>query len=166
MILSNATPLIYLAKLNKLNLPRNLFKEITIPKKVYEEVMEGKKDRFVDALIVEKAIKDGWIKVRGVKLEKEIENFAPEIDLGEIHLISLARKLKPSLILIDDASARTIAESFGFNVKGTLYVLLKAYKKKIITKREVKELINRLVSLDFRISQELYINLLEELEKL
>ena len=166
MILSNASPLIYLAKLEKLDLLRILFKKIIIPKEVYEEVIiKGKEGRFFDATRVERAIKDGWIIVKSTRIEREIEEFAPEIERGEIALISLAKKKKPDLILIDDASARTIAESFGFNVKGTLYVLLKAYKKRLLTKKEVKEIVNKLIFVGFRISQELYINLLGELEK-
>jgi len=166
MILSNASPLIYLAKLGKLDILKTLFKEIIIPKEVYEEVILGKKDGFFDALTIEKAVADGWLKVKEIKREKEIERFAPELDEGETALINLAKRLKVDLILIDDASARTIAESFGFNVKGTLYVLLKAYKKRLIDKDELKELINKLVFSGFRISQELYIQLLKELEKI
>lgn len=166
MILSNSSPLIYLAKLGKLGILKELFKEIIIPKEVYEEVViKGKEEKFFDALKVENSVKEGWLKVREVVIDKEIEILAPEIDLGEIELISLARKLNPHLILIDDASARTIAESFGFNVKGTLYILLTAYKKKIIDKTEIRDLINRIIVSGFRISQELYIRLMEELEK-
>ena len=134
MILSNATPLIYLAKIGKLDLLRSLYKEVSIPEEVYKEVVKGKENKFFDALIIDKSIKDGWIKIKKIKVKKEIESFASEIDLGEIELISLATETKPYLILIDDASARAIAESFGFNVKGTIYVLLRAYKKKMISK--------------------------------
>jgi len=165
MIISNTSPLIYLAKLQKLKLLKTLFKEIIIPKQVYEEVIRGKEDGFFDALLVEKAVENGWMKIKEIEIIKQIKRFAPEIDLGEIALISLAKKIKPSLVLLDDASARTIAESFGFNVKGTLYVLLKAYKRKLINKKEIKRLINELVISGFRISQELYIQLLEELDK-
>src|SRR3989338_8716 len=166
MIVSNASPLMYLSKLNKLNLMKELFKEIIIPKEVYDEVVvEGKKARFLDAYKVEKAVEDGWIKVKEVDIEKEFDEFSSEIDIGEIAVICLAKKMKPSLVLIDDASARTIAESLGFNVKGTLYVLLKAYKNKLITKGEVKDLVNRIVFSGFRISQEIYIQFLDELDK-
>src|SRR3989344_3995870 len=128
MILSNSGPLIYLAKIRKLNSLKILFREIIIPKEVYEEVViKGKEEKFFDALIVEKVINEGWLKIKEVEIEEQIKNFAPEIDLGEIALLSLAKKLRPSLILIDDASARTIAESLGFNVKGTIYILLKSH---------------------------------------
>lgn len=165
MIVSNASPLMYLAKIGKLDLLKELFKEIIVPKEVYEEiVVEGKKEGFLDAYVVESAVNEKRIKVEEVRVDKELEMFAPEIDSGEIAVISLARKIKPSLVLIDDASARTIAEGFGFNVKGTLYVLLMALKKKLIEKKEIKDLINRLIKLGFRISHELYGEVLKEID--
>lgn len=165
MILSNSSPLMYLSKLNKLNLLKELFKEITIPKEVYEEVViKGKEERYFDVIAIEAGIKEGWIKIKEEKIES-FDDLISELDLGERALINLAKKLKPSLLIIDDASARTIAESLGFNVKGTLYILLKAYKKGIIKQKEIKELIKRLIILGFRLSQEIYIEFLEEIEK-
>lgn len=166
MIISNTSPLMYLAKLGKLDLLKDLFGKIVIPDEVYKEaVLKGKEEKFLDALVIERAIKDNWIEVKKIDIIKEIQEFAPEIDLGEISVISLAKKLNPNLILMDDASARTIAESFRFNVKGTLYVLLKAYKNKLIDKKEIKELFKDLILLGFRISQELYIQLMDELDE-
>ncbi len=167
MIVSNASPLIYLAKINKLELLKKLFGKIFIPPEVYQEaVVRGREEKFLDAIRIEKAIKDGWIEVNKTeKLAEEIKVFADEIDAGELETIGLARKLKASLVLSDDAPARAIAESFGLNSKGTIYVLLRAYKEKMLPKKNVKELVNELSSLGFRISQEVYIEFLEKLEK-
>ncbi len=166
MIISNASPLMYLAKLKKISLLELLFREITIPSQVYEEVVIlGKKENFADAFTVEQAKNEGWLVVENISQKKEIEALAAEIDFGEAAVIALARKHSASLLLMDDASARTIAESFGFKVKGTLFVLLRAYKKKIIGKEEVRHLLAQLVREGFRISQELYVQVLEEIEK-
>ncbi len=166
MIVSNSSPLIYLAKLRKLSFLKILFKEINVPSEVYEEVVTlGKEANFPDAFAVEQAKKEGWLIVDTISQKKEIEVLAAEIDFGEAAVIALARKHGTSLLLIDDASARTIAESFGFKVKGTLFVLLRAYKKKIIGKEEVKHLVGQLIREGFRISQELYVQVLEEIER-
>jgi hypothetical protein len=42
-------------------------------------------------------------------------------------------KLKPDLVLIDDKTARNIAEYLGINVKGTLGVLVEAKRKGLIS---------------------------------
>lgn len=166
MIVSNSSPLIYLSKIGKLSLLKELFNKIKIPKEVYNEVvLKGREGGFSDSYSVEKAVEDGWIEVISIKLDKQIEKFASEIDFGEVETISLALKLKAQLVIIDDSSARTIAESFGLNVKGTLYVLLRAYKKKFISKNDVKNNINSLIRLGFRISPELYGEILNELDE-
>ena len=165
MIISNASPLIYLSRIRKLGLLKKLFKLVIIPYEVYQEVVvRGKKEGFQDVLFIEKAIEEGWIKVKETRTNKKLIRIAKELDKGEIEVISLAENLNPELTLIDDASARIIAESFGLNVKGTLYVILKAFKQKLITKQEVLVLLNRLAREGFRLSQELYLQILSEID--
>ena len=49
-------------------------------------------------------------------------------------MLSLAKRLQASIVLIEDASARFVAEALGFNSKGTIYVILKAVAADIIPK--------------------------------
>ena len=70
MIISNSSPLIYLSKLNKLELLRKLFSKIIIPKQVYEEVVvKGRENKFLDYLKIENAINNNWIIVEESKIE-------------------------------------------------------------------------------------------------
>ncbi len=90
MIVSNSTVLIYLAKIGKLNLLKRLFKKILIPAEVFNEVViRGKEQQHFDALIVEKAVEDGWIEVKDITAYEELEGFG--IDPGEAQAISLAK---------------------------------------------------------------------------
>ena len=67
MIISNSTPLIYLTKLGKLNLLKDLFKKIIIPEEVFQEVViRGKANHVSEALIVKEAVKAGWLIVRKI----------------------------------------------------------------------------------------------------
>lgn len=163
-VVSNSTPLIYLSKLGKLELLRKLFREIIIPKEVFNEVVSGgKKEKFPEVLVIEDAIHEGWIKTKEIKVDRRLLKFAPELDSGEAEVISIAREVKGDLVLMDDASARSISESFGLNTKGTIYVLLKAYKSGLITKEEVKGLLDKLILAGFRLSSEVYSRILKEL---
>lgn len=163
-MVSNSSALIYLSKLGKLELLQKLFKEIIIPREVFNEIVErGKKEKIADALVVEDAINQGWLKIINCKVDERLLKFAPELDLGEVEVISLAREIKLDLVIIDDASARRISESFGFNTKGTIYVLLKAFKKGLITQDEIKTLLDKLVFAGFRLSPEVYLKVLREL---
>ena len=166
MIVSNTSPLMYLAKLGKLEFLQKLFGKVFIPQAVYTEVVvRGKERGFADAILIEKAIDNRWMEVKKAVADRKIEKYISELDSGEAEVIKLAITLKPSLVLIDDAPARAIAQGLGLFVKGTLYVLLKANAKKLIDKNECKKLLSRMISLGFRISPELYGKILEELEK-
>lgn len=163
-IVSNSSPLIYLSKLGRLELLRKLFKEILIPKEVFNEaVLRGKEEKFSEALVIEDAMHEGWLKIKGTKVDRRLLEFAPELNLGETEVISLAREVKADLVLMDDASGRGVSESFGLNTKGTIYILLKAYKSGLIKKEEVKTLLDKLILAGFRLSSEVYSRILEEL---
>ena len=141
---------------------RELFHTVFIPKSVYEEiVVKGKRRGFVDAEIVERAIKSGWIKVIEIQTEKEFD----EIEKGEAEAIELA--LKESLdLLVDDFTARVIASSLGVKPIGTLRVLCLAVKNGLISKDATKKILNLMIKEGFRLSIEVYSRFLEELEKL
>ncbi|MBI2971999.1 MAG: DUF3368 domain-containing protein [Candidatus Aenigmarchaeota archaeon] len=158
LVLSNSSPLVYLAKLGKLGLLRTLYNRIIVPEAVLSELRAG--TEHPELSILEQAVNEGWVTAK----ESGMHVRAPGLGKGEIALINLAKDLKPGLVLVDDASARKIMESFGFNVKGTLYVLLLAYKKKIIAKNEAKRLVDELIVAGFRISTEIYSTVMKELE--
>ena len=64
----NATPLIYLAKIGRLDLLRLVFGRVLIPEEVRREVVdEGKRLGKADASVVEAALQGGWIEVHQAK---------------------------------------------------------------------------------------------------
>jgi len=161
-VVCNSSPLIYLARLGKLELLRKLFGEVIIPKEVFNEVIvEGKKGGYSDVIAIEKAVEKGWLKVK--KAQRKLEEDVPELDKGEVEVICLAMETKAGLVLMDDASARSVSEALGLNTKGTVYVLLKAYKKGLFTKKETGALLARLIQIGFRLSPEVYSSILESL---
>lgn len=166
IVISNATPLIYLAKSGSIKLLKNLFDSVLIPKEVYEEVViKGKEESFSDAIVVEEQIEEGWINIEDLGTDDKLVEHATELDKGETVVIKLARKKDDPLFLIDDAAGRQIAKSFGLKVKGTLYVILRAYKEGYLTKDQSKDLLDEIISAGFRISSEQYSYLLRRLEK-
>ncbi|MCD6483549.1 MAG: hypothetical protein J7L47_00400 [Candidatus Odinarchaeota archaeon] len=99
IVISNASPLIYLAKANKIHLLKDLFEKIIIPTEVYNEVVtRGLKDNFSDARLVESAVKEEWIEV--VKLSestrKNVLDFE-ELDYDEIAVLKLAGTIQIAL---------------------------------------------------------------------
>lgn len=162
MIVSNATPLIYLAKIGKSELLKDLFGKIYVSEQVKLEIVDngkllGKKDSY----IIEKAIKDGWIIVMKAKAQK----IPIPLDAGEESTICLALQKKASIVLIDEASARTAAKLMGLKPLGTAGVLLSSLKKRKIKHEEFLSLIENLLKEGFRLKHEVYFEILSQAEK-
>jgi len=155
MIVSNSTVLIYLAKIGKLNLLKELFGEVLIPAEVFDEVViRGKEHQHPDAFIVESAVEEGWIHIKNIKVFGELEDFG--IDPGEAHAISLARSLGVP-VLLDQTHARNAAKAFGLKHRGTIFVLLAALRKKLLTSENYQDSLEDLVKTGFRMSDEVYL---------
>lgn len=171
MTVSNATPLIYLAKLNKLQLLKQIFTKIQIPPKVKTETIDrGKQKGYPDAYIIEQAITDGWLIPHTLtqKTIRESETLAHmmAIDVGEAQAITLAKQKKEKTILIDQTNARAAARNFQLNPRGTIFIMLTAIKRKLITKQAAKEMLRNLIEANFYISADIYAHALKTIEKL
>jgi len=98
MIVSDASPLINLAKTGKLHLLKDLFGKVLIEEEVKREVVDrGKEEYAPDALIIEDALREGWIEVKKIRAVRDIQG----IHSGERNSILLAEKHK-CIVLIDD----------------------------------------------------------------
>jgi predicted nucleic acid-binding protein len=155
MIVSNSTVLIYLAKIGKLNLLKELFRDVLIPAEVFNEVViRGKENQHSDAFIVERVIEEGWIHIKDIEAFVELEDFG--IDLGEAQAITLAKSLGVP-VLLDQTHARNAAKAFGLRPRGTIFVLLAALKKKLLTSEEYQDSLEDLVKAGFRMSDVVYL---------
>lgn len=126
MIILDASPLIHLTKIGKLEYIINLFDFIIISHAVYKEVIEeGIKAGYTDAILILNYFKNNKIK------EITIENPDPLLEEylhpGESESIQLADQLK-CILIIDEKKGRLIAEQKGIEFLTTadgLYLLLK-----------------------------------------
>jgi predicted nucleic acid-binding protein len=163
-VISNATPLIYLAKADRLGLFHSIFEEILIPEAVYEEVVsKGKRLGQTDAFLVEKAIEDGWISVRHVQ---ESHPVSIPLHPGEVEVITLALELGVDLIIMDDARARAAAEIAGLKPRGTLWLLLEATKKKLLGFDDFLATLEALTHHGFYLREDLYLKVIREARKI
>jgi predicted nucleic acid-binding protein len=169
-VVSDTSPLIWLAKTRKINLLRLLFKEIIIPKEVYEEAVEkGLEHGFSDAITIKECVNQGWIKLSKLKptdhdLIQRIYEHAFEIHQGEAQAIVLAREMS-SLLLIDESAGRALAEAWGLKVKGTIYVIMSALRNGLIDQTDAKETVLTMVTKGFRLEPNLLAKLIKEIEK-
>ena len=125
-VISNASPLICLAKANLLHLIPSLFKEISIPGAVEKEILAGPPD---DPL--RKSYRSlGWLKTVELRT-KPSPLLTGDLGPGETEVLELAR-IKKAAVLLDDYVARQCAKHIGLKVYGTLGIVLLAYKRGIL----------------------------------
>ncbi len=136
-VVSNTTPILSFIKLNRLDILRTIYKEITIPEAVYKELEEGRHKYYLNIS------KENWIKISKVSNKNLVEKFEEILDAGEAEAITLALELKANLLLMDEKLGRRIAEEQGLKISGTIGILLKAKEEGIIS--EVKPLIYELI---------------------
>ena len=154
-MISDATALICLSKINKLDLLKKVYTLIIIPSSVKAEVLVEGKEGYLGIC---NAVKGGWIKVidhkRGIDLG---------LGAGENQAISLAIERKDSIIL-DDAFAIKAAKAFNVPMARTTTVIFAAYRKKFITKAQALETLNKLIDEGYYISTRDYAALMSKLK--
>ncbi len=97
----------------------------------------GKERGFPDALLVEEAIRDGWISVVDVKMSGgflELCHLAG-VNRGEAAVLSYAKE-KGGLVLLDDEAPRDLARSLRIPVRGTLGIIIDAARKGLLERKE------------------------------
>ncbi len=154
-VVSNATPLIYLAKANQLSLLQSMVKQVFIPEAVYREVViEGKRLGEKDAYCVERAITQGWMIVQAIKIIYPVEI---TIHPGEVEVISLAREKGIETVLMDDSKARAASEMAGLRPVGTLWLILNAVKNRLLSFDEFLSTLEDIVQSGFYLKEEVYL---------
>jgi len=163
-IVSNATPLIYLAKADQLNLLQNIVKQVFISEAVHREVViEGRRLGEKDAFRVEKAIKQGWMIVQDIKSIYPVEII---IHPGEAEVISLAKEKGIKEVLIDDAKARAASEMAGLKPIGTLWLILKAVKNRLLNFDQFLSTLEDIVQAGFYLKEEVYLKVVRQAREL
>lgn len=159
-VVSNASPLIFLAKIGKLDLLNRY--EVTIPQQVYEEVIKGLESRD-DAQKIKSLIEKNIIKVEETEISKEVEQH--NLGKGEKAAISLAISKKIVHILLDEKKARRAARFNNLEPLGTIGILIEAQKNNEINKKELGELVKKLIENKYRINESLIIKFLNDVRE-
>ena len=146
LVLTDASPLIGLARVEGLSWLRALFGEVWMPSEVQSEVLPKK--GLPDEYAILAALDAGWLKVRG---PTPTGPALPDLDEGEAACIRLAlASAEPVLVLMDERAGRAIASEHGLRVAGTAAVIGMAKSRGLIP--SAREVFARLHASDFRIS--------------
>lgn len=149
----NASPIISLCAINRIDILLKQTDELIIPNGVYEEI------------IAHNNINDNAVKWAGEYISKirsavQVDPRIAAWDLGkgESEVMSFCINNSNCLAVIDDLAARKCAATFNIKVKGTLALVISAKNKNLIP--SVKPVFTDLKENGFRISEVLFLSLL------
>lgn len=145
----DTSPLIFLAKLDRLDLLKRGADQIVAPPAVLREI-----DEYPDSASerIEEA-KRSWLSVRAVEDRRLVDVLMADLDVGESEVIALALELVAERVILDDLDARRLAQRLGVGPVGTLGLLLAAKLRGEI--QSLKAEIDRLLEAGFRVSSAL-----------
>jgi hypothetical protein len=155
-IVSNASPLINLARIGRLDLLHQLYGELIIPEAVWHEVVvEG-----AGQPGAEEVTTAAWIKTRAVTNRQLVHALQQELDAGEAEAVALALEVGAELLLMDEHLGRETARHLGLRYTGLIGVLLEGKRKRLID--AVKPHLDLLRDIaGFRVSDALYMRVLQ-----
>lgn len=140
---TNSTCLIGLERIQRLDILPQVFAPITIPPAVQSEV----------------GISAPWLTIQAPQNRGIVQSLQTQIDEGESEAIALAMELGDVFVILDDLSARRVAQQLHLKVIGTTGMLLRAKQQGIIP--EIKPILDALTTANFRISSPLIQKALE-----
>ena len=162
----NASPMIFLAKLDMLHLLNVIYEEVYSTPEVIAEVLGGIEIGYGDAISVKKFVDEG--KIHELKTKARLEKYEALLGLhkGEISVLLAARELKIDHVIVDDKRAIGAAKYFGLKPISAPFVLLEALRRKKLTFSRFKECMGKLIDFGYHISPRLYMQIIECAEEL
>ena len=167
-IILDATPLIYLTKAGLSRILEELKEEkITSPQVKREVVDEGKNRGVPDAIILERMFQNKVFTIKEPRDKEFLERLLKTrgLHVTDAEVLAIAKELHGTAI-VDDAVARKTARIYGIPYAGTPYLLMRAVKRRLITKVLAKQAIRDMVSEGWRCDIETYTKIIDAIEKL
>ena len=146
-VVSNSSPLIALAGIQRLNLLPAIFESILIPPAVAREIGPS-----IPVLA-------RWLRIQAPNVLPSVSLLRRRLGAGERDALALAIELRADWIILDDLPARRSAEAAGLNVIGTLGMLLAAKRAGLL--ESIRPELDALVRTSFFLSPQLYDQLLQ-----
>lgn len=152
---ADSGPLIFLARIDLLNLLPDLFDKVLIPPEVRDEVMVRGRN-CPGAYAVSQA---KWLIVQAPdpQLAKSLSIL---VDAGEAEAIALAQTTEDCTVLLDDLRARKVAQRLDIKQIGTVGLLLRAKKRGLL--ESIKPHLDALLKSGIYIRKELVEAVLQE----
>jgi hypothetical protein len=145
-VICDTSPLQYLHQLELLHILPALTEGVIVPPEVIRELENGRRVRIE---LPDLADKD-WVTVQSPVSSPALP-LVNDLGPGETAALMLALELPATVIVLDDALARQVAETLKLKLTGTLGLLLDAKRANLLS--EVAPVLDQLQSLRFHLAR-------------
>ncbi|RQG94554.1 DUF3368 domain-containing protein [Natrarchaeobius chitinivorans] len=168
MWIFDATPLIYLAKVDRLDLVTHLDGDCFVPERIHAEVVTAGLDAgYPDARRIERSIEAGVFEIvsaDGNRLWDRLQD-SPGLSDADVAVLACADAFDATAVM-DESAGRTAAEIEGIETNGTAYLVLLCAKRGHISVAQARETIDSMVDDGWHCAPELYARIVRKLESL
>lgn len=166
----DATPLIYLVKVDRLGLVADLDGRNLIPEAVYDEVViAGMQGGYQDARRIDRAVEDDTFEV--VSVDRDDSPVAdglsrhPGLSEADVDVLVCA-ETREAMAIMGEAAGRSAATVDGIETRGTAFLVLTAVKEGIIKTAAGREIIDGMIEAGWYLAPDLYTKVIRKLESL
>ncbi len=152
-IVFNSSPLIFLSRLDFLELFLQYDYEFYVPEVVLQEI-NAKQDRASNYVNI--AVANNNLIVEQIKLTSLANSINERLGRGEAEAISLATELQSDYVILDDFAARREAMRLGLNVKGTLAIIKKMLADDQVKIDNLDQFYQKLLQIKFRVKRSVF----------
>ncbi len=152
-IVFNSSPLIFLSRLDFLELFLQYNYEFYVPEVVLQEI-NAKQDRASNYVNI--AVANNSLIVKQIHLASLANSINERLGRGEAEAISLATELQSDYVILDDFVARREAMRLGLNVKGTLAIIKKMIADDKVKIDNLDQFYQQLLQIRFRVKRSIF----------
>lgn len=164
----DATPLIYLAKVERLALVQQLDERCVIPERVYEEVVEiGLEQGYPDARRIERAVEDDVFEVLTVESTDLVSRLRTNPNLSDADVAVLAcAAAHEGVAVMDETYGRDVAAAEGISTRGTAYLVLLLATRDSLSEMEARRVIDTMIDEGWYCAPDVYAKIVRKLDSI
>jgi predicted nucleic acid-binding protein len=152
-IVFNSSPLIFLSRLDFLELFLQSDYEFYVPEIVINEI-NAKQDEASSS--INNLIANNRLTVKQISLFSLARSINERLGRGEAEAIALATELQSNYVILDDFAARREAMRLGLNVRGTLAIIKKMMADDQVKIDDLDQFYRQLLRIKFRVKRSIF----------
>ena len=164
----DATPLIYLAKVDRLALVQQLDASCVIPERVYEEVVEtGREQCYPDARRIERSVDADRSDIVSVATSALLTRLQDNSNLSDADVAVLAcADAHDGVAVMDETYGRDVAAAEGITTRGTAYLVLKLASEGTLSVDDARTVIDAMIDEGWYCAPDVYAKIIQKLDSL